>query len=99
MGSELLTKRAPVGSVAINAVSVPSLDVQDRMIDILNSLNFVTMLGRPIEQAIANPEDMIEVQRQTRRLRKVVEDILPLLLSGQLPIEPLGNHFHRSAYG
>ena len=153
-GAVLLTKRAPVGAIAINAVpmatnqgflnficgpqlrplyfaywlranrpylelvangstypelyigdlfefelSVPSLDVQDQMIDILNSLYFVTMLGRPIEQSIANPEDMVEVQRQTRRLRKVVEDILPLLLSGKLPIEALGNHVNRSAHG
>lgn len=140
-GSVLLTKRAPVGIVVINAVpmttnqgflnfvcgprlrpvylaywlranrpyleliangstypelysgdlfeielSVPSLDVQDKVINILNSLHFVAMLDRPIEQSVLRPEDMITVQLQTRRLKKMVEDILPLLLSGKLPV-------------
>ena len=140
-GSVLLTKRAPVGIVAINAVpmttnqgflnfvcgprlrpvylaywlranrpyleliangstypelyigdlfeielSVPSLDIQDKVINILNSLHFVAMLDGPIAQSVARPEDMIPVQLQTRRLRKMVEDILPSLLSGKLPV-------------
>ena len=140
-GAVLLTKRAPVGVVAINAVpmttnqgflnfvcgpllrpvylaywlranrpyleliangstypelysgdlfeielSVPSLDVQDKVVRVLNSLHFVAMLDRPIEQSVARPEDMIAVQLQTRRLRKVLQDILPLLLSGKIPV-------------
>lgn len=141
-GAVLLTKRAPVGSVVINAVpmttnqgflnficgprlrplyfaywlranrpyleliangstypelyisdlfelqlSVPSLAIQDQVIKILNSLYFVAMLGRPIEQSVVNPKDVIAVQHQTRRLKKVVENILPLLLSGKLSVE------------
>ena len=140
-GSVLLTKRAPVGVVAINAVpmttnqgflnfvcgprlrpvyfaywlranrpyleliangstypelysgdlfefelSVPSLDLQDRVIKLLNSLHFVAMLDRPIGQSVARPEDMVTVQLQTRRLRKMVDDVLPLLLAGKLTV-------------
>lgn len=140
-GAVLLTKRAPVGIVAINAVpmttnqgflnficgpllrplylaywlranrpyleliangstypeiysgdlfeielSVPPLDGQDQVISILNSLYFVAMLDAPIEQSVLRPDDVVAVQHQTRRLRKMVEDILPLLLSGKLPV-------------
>lgn len=140
-GSVLLTKRAPVGSVAVNAVpmatnqgflnfvcgshlrpvyfaywlrvnrpylelvangstypelyigdlfefeiSVPPLALQDRIIELITSLQFVAMLGKPIQQSVSRPEDMVSVERQTRRLREIVDVLLPLLLSGQLTL-------------
>lgn len=141
-GTVLLTKRAPVGAVAVNAVpmatnqgflnfvcgkrlkpiylaywlranrpyleavangstypelyindlfefeiSVPPPDTQDRIVNVVNALHFVAMLGRPIEQSVTEPEDMVAIQQQTRRLREMVDSVLPLLLSGELPVD------------
>jgi type I restriction enzyme S subunit len=140
-GTVLLTKRAPVGAVAINAIpmatnqgflnfqcgpnirplylaywlkankaylnmvangstypelyksdlfefhiAVPPLKEQDAILDIISSLQYVSLLGLPLEQSVTNPEYMLKMQEQNRRLRSIKDAILPKLLSGALPV-------------
>jgi type I restriction enzyme S subunit len=140
-GTVMLSKRAPVGAVAVNAVpmatnqgflnfqcgpglrplylafwlranrpyldkvangstypelyqndlfefelSIPPLDVQDRILAVLSALQFAALLGLPLEQSVTEPARMVAMQEQNRRLAKIRDQLLPLLLSGA--IEP-----------
>lgn len=147
-GTVLLTKRAPVGAVAVNAVpmatnqgflnficgpklrplylaywfrvnrpyleiiangstypelyrgdlfefeiAVPTLYQQDRILEVINAFQFIILLGSPIEQSVNSPTSMIAIQRQSERLRKIRDYILPLLLSGQLDASKVNTRF------
>jgi restriction endonuclease S subunit len=143
-GTVMLTKRAPVGAVAVNAVpmctnqgflnftcgsklrplylaywlkankeyldavangstypelyksdlfeffiSVPPLQVQDKIIDFINSLQFQIFLSKPLEQSMKTAEDIVLLQEQNSRLIKLRDMILPLLLSGEIEVANL----------
>ncbi len=141
-GTVMLTKRAPVGVVAVNAVpmttnqgflnftcrpairplylaywlranrpyldlvangstypelylsdlfefriSVPDVDFQDRIISIVNSVRFIALLGQPLEQTAREPSVVPTIQAQDGRLVAVLDELLPLLLSGDVAPE------------
>jgi hypothetical protein len=67
-------------------IAVPPLDVQDRIIQVLSALQLVTLMGLPFEQSVTSPEQMLAIQNQTRRLSSIRDQMLPLLLSGQLNV-------------
>lgn len=140
-GTVMLTKRAPVGVVAVNAVpmatnqgflnftcgpllrpaylafwlvangpylhlvangstypelykgdlfefeiAVPDLAQQDRIVEMLNSLEFVALLGLPLEQSSGALARMQKIQGQTRRIRELREKLLPAVMSGALEL-------------
>jgi type I restriction enzyme, S subunit len=140
-GTVMLTKRAPVGGVAVNAVpmatnqgflnfrcgprlrplylahwlkvnrpylelvangstypelyigdlfefqiSVPTIEEQDRILDFIDALQLVTLLGEPLQQSVPNPEAVVPIQRQNERLRNIQGSLLPLLLSGKMKL-------------
>ncbi len=74
-------------------ITVPVLPVQDRIIEVLNALQFVSLVGLPLEQSVMTPEAMIELQEQTRRLSLIKEMVMPLLLSGSLDVTEVESHF------
>lgn len=141
VGTVMLSKRAPVGAVAINAIpmannqgflnfqcgprirplyfaywlkankvyldlvangstypelykydlfefeiSVPTLEEQDAILGVISAIQYVSLLGLPLEQSALTPEQMIAMQEQNRRLRLIRDAILPKLLSGELPV-------------
>ncbi len=151
-GTVMLTKRAPVGSVVVNAVpmatnqgflnfqcgpklrplylaywfkanrpyldlvangstypelyrgdlfefeiAVPPVEVQDQIIQVLSALQFVSVMGLPLEQSVVSPEEMLAIQNQTRRLSSIRDQMLPLLLSGQLNVDRVSSAFLRVA--
>ena len=65
-------------------ISVPSLAQQDRIIEVLSAFQFVALMGLPLEQSVTSPDQMRLIHNQTRRLRAIRDEMLPLLLSGQL---------------
>jgi len=65
-------------------IAIPPIEIQDKIIQILNALQYVTVMGIPLEQSVTLPEQMLTIQNQTRRLSAIREQILPLLLSGEL---------------
>jgi restriction endonuclease S subunit len=138
-GTVMLTKRAPVGGVAVNAVpmatnqgflnfrcgpklrplylahwlkvnrpylelvangstypelyigdlfefeiSVPTIEEQDRILDYIDSIQLVTLLGEPLQQSVPNPEAVVPIQKQNERLHKIQDSLIPLLLSGHI---------------
>jgi hypothetical protein len=146
VGTVMLTKRAPVGAVAINAVpmatnqgflnfqcginlrplylaywlrankayldmvangstyselykgdlfefeiAVPSIEEQDAIISIISTLQYVSLLGLPLEQSVTTPEKMISMQEQNGRLLIIRDAIMPKLMSGELDVSRLSN--------
>jgi type I restriction enzyme S subunit len=151
-GTVMMTKRAPVGAVAVNAVpmatnqgfinfrcgellrplylaywlranrpyldqvangstypelylydlfeieiAVPPVDVQDQIIDVLSALQLVALLGPPLEQSVTCVERMLALQEQGRRLARIQDRVLPLLLSGELDVSQVRARFQGPA--
>ena len=67
-------------------ISVPPIDLQDRIIEVLTALQFASLLGMPLEQSVSEPELMVKLQEQSRRLTEIRDAILPALLSGALDV-------------
>jgi restriction endonuclease S subunit len=70
-------------------IAVPPVEIQERIIEVLNALQFAALLGLPLEQSVSSPERMLALQEQSRRLSKIRDAILPLLLSGSLDVTRL----------
>ena len=147
-GTVMLTKRAPVGAVTINAVpmatnqgflnfqcgsklrplylaywfrtnraylnmiangstypelyksdlfefhiAVPTIEEQDAIVSVISTIQYVSLLGLPLEQSVTTPEQMIKMQEQNRRLRTIRDAILPKLLSGELDVSKVVARF------
>lgn len=147
-GTVMLTKRAPVGAVAVNAVpmatnqgflnfrcgvalrplyfaywlranreyldlvangstypelyrgdlfefeiAVPSIALQDKIVEVLGAIQFAGLLGPALEQSVTSPEAMSGLQQQTRRLAAIRDEILPLLLSGKIDVSRIASAF------
>lgn len=67
-------------------ISIPPINVQDRIIEVLAALQFASLLGLPLEQSVTKPELMVRLQEQSRRLTEIRDVILPALLSGALDV-------------
>lgn len=148
VGTVMLTKRAPVGAVAINAVpmatnqgflnfqcgpklrplylaywfkvnkvyldmiangstypelyksdlfefeiAIPSPAEQDAILSVVSALQYVSLLGLPLEQSVTSVDEMILMQEQNRRLRSIRDTILPLLFSGKLDVTKIKTRF------
>lgn len=76
-------------------IAVPAIEVQDQIIQILSALQFVAVMGLPLEQSVMSPEEMLTIQNQTRRLSAIRDEMLPLLLSGQLSVGRVSSAFLR----
>lgn len=70
-------------------IAVPPLETQDRIIEVLNALQFALLLGSPLEQSVTSPERMVVLQKQNRRLAQIRDTLLPALLSGAIDVSEL----------
>ena len=153
IGTVMLTKRAPVGAIAVNAVPmctnqgflnftcgsklrplylaywfkankeyldavangstypelyksdlfefnifVPPVQVQDKIIDFINSLQFQIFLSKPLEQSMKTPEEIVALQEQNVRLIELRDMILPLLFSGEIEVNKLKTVINQQPY-
>ena len=78
-------------------LAVPPIEVQDQIIQVISALQFVSLMGLPLEQSVGTPEEMLAIQNQTRRLSAIRDQVLPLLLSGQLSVRRVSSAFLRVA--
>lgn len=67
-------------------IAVPPIATQSRIVEVLSALQFATLLGLPLEQSVTQPEHMVALQQQNRRLSQIRDTILPALLSGVLDV-------------
>lgn len=139
IGTVLLTKRAPVGLVAINAlpmatnqgflnfqcgpklrplylaywlrvnrvyldavangstypelyksdlfefeISVPSIEEQDAILEVISAIQYAFLLGLPLEQSLTSIDSLPLLQKQDKRLRDIRDALLPKLLCGEI---------------
>ena len=76
-------------------IAAPRLEIQDKIIEVLSALQLVALMGLPLEQSVTSAEQMLASQNQTLRLAAIRDQMLPLLLSGELSVarptlEPIG---------
>jgi type I restriction enzyme S subunit len=77
-------------------IAVPPVETQDTIVEVLSSLQFVALMGLPLEQSVTSPQEMLAFQDQTRRLASIRDQILPLLMSGQLDVSRVSTSFLRT---
>lgn len=65
-------------------IAVPPPETQDRIIEVISSLQFASLIGLPLEQSVTTPDQMVTMQEQNLRLRQIRDAILPALLAGAL---------------
>lgn len=79
-------------------IAVPSLEEQDTILSVISALQYVSLLGLPLEQSATSAEEMIRMQEQNRRLSSIRDAILPMLLSGALPVSKIKTRFSEAIY-
>lgn len=84
-----------VGDLFEFEISIPSLDLQDQIIELLSAVQFVTAVGLPLEQSVTTPERLFMMQQQNQRLVSLRDSILPLLVSGELDVSRVPSRFAR----
>lgn len=65
-------------------VAVPPLPVQDKILETLQSVRLLSLLGQPLQQAVTEPEQLLPIHERNRRLLALHDQLLPLLISGAL---------------
>jgi type I restriction enzyme S subunit len=76
-------------------IAVPPVETQDQIIRVLNALQYASLLGLPLEQSVPEPEQMVALQKQNRRLTEIRDAVLPALLSGLLDVSRLAGRLER----
>lgn len=74
-------------------IFVPPLGEQDAVISVVCAIQYVALLGIPLEQSMSNPQQMIEMQEQNRRLQAIRDALLPKLFSGELDVSRVETRF------
>jgi hypothetical protein len=67
-------------------ISVPDVEVQDRIIGAVLSLEFAILLGAPLEQTSVDLDETRRIRAETSRLNSICNRLIPLLLSGKLDV-------------
>jgi type I restriction enzyme S subunit len=67
-------------------LAVPPLDRQDQIINVLDAFQVVLAMESSLEQLVTSPEDLSEVQRKSRKLRALRDEMLPFIISGQIDV-------------
>lgn len=80
-------------------IAIPSIEEQDLILSAVNAMQFVLLLGVPIEQSAMSASEMLNVQEQTRRLKKIRDFLMLKLFSGQLDASMVSNIFEDAIHG
>lgn len=68
-------------------IAVPPREYQERVVGALNAFQIVLAMESSLEQLVSTPEELSLVQSKARKLRALREMLLPLLVSGEVPID------------
>lgn len=67
-------------------LAVPSLDAQDRILALLSSLRFIASMSRSLLHLSMRAKEITEMQSWARQCDRLIDDLLPPLLSGSLDV-------------
>ena len=79
-------------------IAVPPVEEQDAILNTINTLQYVFLLGLPIEQSVTSPSEMLKVQEQSRRLADLINSLLVQLLSGKIDASSVSNSLLEKIY-
>ncbi len=79
------------------SISVPPLQTQDLILEAISALQFAALLGQPLEQSVTEPGQMVAMLEQNRRLARIRDQLLPLLLSGSFDVSAASSSEQRIA--
>jgi len=65
-------------------LAIPSIDLQDEILGTLKAVKLLSLIGIPSEQSAISSEDVLIIQNQNAKLKKLHDEMVPLLLSGRL---------------
>lgn len=68
-------------------ISFPPVEVQDKMLQVVNSIQFLATVCSPVEQSSHSLPSIPSMSGYTKRLTNIRDKILPLLFSGYLETE------------
>lgn len=71
-------------------ISVPPIDYQHRIVDVINAFQVVLAVESSLEQLAVTPEELFRVHTKARKLHMLRETLLPLLISGEIPLSGAG---------
>lgn len=74
-------------------ISVPPLEIQDKILSVISAIQYLTLLGLPLEQSVTDPAEMIHMQQLRQKLSLIRDKMLPLLLSGELEVASVSINF------
>jgi restriction endonuclease S subunit len=70
-------------------VSVPSLDTQDEILQVISALQFSKLSGHALEQSVIDMEKLYEIRSESLKFEKTINQVMFLLFSGELSIDQL----------
>lgn len=73
-----------IGDLFEFEIAVPSVEEQDKILEIISALQFASLLGIPLEQSAITSDQLTDVQEYKNRLTAITDRIIPLLLSGEI---------------
>lgn len=80
-------------------IAVPRLKVQDAILDVVSSLQYLKLLGMPLQQSSFNAERMTDLHAQDRRLSSIRDKLIYAMLSGNLDVSHVGELMKEVQYG
>jgi type I restriction enzyme S subunit len=72
-------------------ISVPPVEYQDQVIQVIKTLQFTAMLALPMEQALGDSAQITRIHAYRDRMEDLVQNMLVLLLSGKLGVQYVGS--------
>ena len=75
-----------IGDLFEFEISVPPVNYQDQVIEVIRALQFAALLALPIEQALGNSSQIVKIHAYRDRMEHLVQSLLILLLSGKLDV-------------
>lgn len=74
-------------------IAVPTIEIQDKIISIINAIQFIVQIGFSVEQSMNNPNDVKNMQDFRRRLIDLENNIIPMLISGGVSADRVKTEF------
>lgn len=74
-------------------ISVPAINVQDAILDVVGSLQYLTLLGIPLQQSTFDVSVMADIQAQNKRLSGIRDSLVYAMMSGRLDVSHVRTRF------
>jgi type I restriction enzyme S subunit len=74
-------------------IGVPTIAIQDAILDVLGSLQYLTLLGIPLQQSALDVSRMAKIQAQNERLSAIRDTLVYGMLSGKLDVNHVQSRF------